>query len=682
MELVSHTFPRSSLLHPHTIVVALTHSLTYNIRFTCLHFKHSQSKPQKTVAFTTSAKSPASPNLESTTGSQKADEQSNTAHYVIDHSIARSTAAQSTAPGLTAGTTVSDCPSVENNPTAATTKMLLPASLTPSKPQAAAPIISPPIFPSPQPTVAPILSTPQQDAAPALPEPNTLPKPRAPVKLATTLEGFKPFRPAPVPTPSTTQATSNMPERRRGWLTKAETKAMRPRPLSDCLIDEGTVDGEMQNNGWPSDENLPELCLRAWDGDWLPAPVDWHGRNQFKRPDTFAPDIATWADRTNLHYLITNDGTSKLVVNITDRAGNTVTFENVPRLWVPTEIDGKSPQEFWQCLLQSSPQPIDGNDLQFPPFWQRYIANDTTDEDCNDFLQSLPRPDAELDPGDGDVAMYLKGKNLSAYATTEEMNAKAIKAAAKKEYFQQKHIKSIKKKANRPVIALPPHPHKPAVNMYLRPAFGRDLAQLVHIYNHYVETYYSSAMTPITVAELEIRLREIAAANLNMIVAVQKVKQTASQRTDLQSTHEKIIGFAFTEEHEGQHALFRFAADLEVYVHPEYSHKGVGKSLMDRMMFLADSFYEPRNAVEWRPMSSDLHLTTAGGKRLLGTVHINVFYPNDEPVRLVWMDRWLENFNFKRCGLVEGGIKLQKNVNMACFVHKNFQEINPISARS
>jgi L-amino acid N-acyltransferase YncA len=457
---------------------------------------------------------------------------------------------------------------------------------------------------------------------------------------------------------------------------------MKSKPLSDCVIDEDAFEGQVQNNDWPSDENSPELCLRQWDGDWLPAPVDWQGRHQFKKIDTFASDIATWVDRTNRHYFNIHNGTSKLVVNVKAEGRNEIIFENVPRTWTPEKIEGMPLQAFWQCLKQSSLQSIDEEDMEWSPYWQRYITSNAITQVGSDFQKPLPVPDAHLNPGDEDRDMYRKGKSQTALETTQRIEAKARQAAKKKEEWQQKRIKAMEKEARLPVIAPPPNPYKPAANIYLRPAFHRDFDQMVHIYNHYVGSHFSSAMTPMTTTEMEAKKRDIAAADLHMIVAVQKVKQITGQRTSLQSTQEKIIGFAFTDDHEGRGALFRYAADLEVYVHPEYLGKGVGKSLVDRLLFLADSQYVSRDAVEWRPISDDLHLVNAGGKRVLGTVRINVFYPADRDgeTRVVWIERWLEQFKFKKWGVVEGGIKLQKNVNMACFIHKSDLEVNPITA--
>ncbi|KAE9965744.1 hypothetical protein EG328_009422 [Venturia inaequalis] len=684
----------------------------------------SVSRP-KTVALTAPSKSSPTSSISGRTGgSQKDDEQSHAAHSTGAHSnFDHSTTAQSTAPGLTAGATASDCSShsrVEDTVMAATTNMLLPAFITPHKPQIAASALSESIVAPASPQHIPIIC-PQQVTAPAAPESVAAPKPKsqeitaapapkaaampaapesvaalkpkspeiaaapkpkaaAPMKLATTLEGFKNFRPAA----PASQDTNNMP-RHNGWLTKAETKAMRSRPLSDWVIDEDAYDGEVQNNDWPANENSPNLCLRQWDGDWLPAPVDWSARNQYKRADKFAEDVAAWVNRTNNHYLVIQSGKSKVTVDLIDANGKTIIFENVPRSWVPEKVEGKSLQDFWTCLLQSSPEPLEAEDVHFAPFWQRYITqahNSNDQKEAADFQESLPGPEPKLDVADCGITMYQKSKNQTAEGTSMQIVQNKLKDTARKEAVRQKHMRSAKKEAKRPVVAPPPNPHKPAENIYLRPATNRDDAQMAHIYNHYAKTHYSSAMNPITATEMEAKRRDITAANLNMIVAVLKIKQTGGKRANLHSTHERIVGFAYTDEHGGTHGLFRYAADLDVFVHPEYAHKGVGKSLVDRLMVLVDCYYTSRDAVEWCPMSDDAHLVCPGGKRRLGTVHINVFYPTDDEARLIWLKTWLHQFDFALRGKIEGGIKLGKDVTMACFVHKNRAKIDPRSARN
>jgi L-amino acid N-acyltransferase YncA len=514
-------------------------------------------------------------------------------------------------------------------------------------------------------------------------------KAAAPVQLATSFAEFSQSQPASPPTPTTTppEAHAIVPTmttsggRRGGWPTKEEMKEMRAggRAYDNGIIHEDAFEGGNHNNGLPTDNNAPELCLRQWDGDWLPPPVDWQARNPYKRPDRFAADIATWVDRTNAHYLTIHNGTSKLVINV-DAEPFKNNAENVPRSWIPESLEKMPLQSFWHRLRQSSLQPIDEEDMDFAPYWLRYITTNPVIKDSNDFQEPLPVPNAHLDPGNGDVEMYRKGKSQTQKDLIYQHNRKVRLLEKRKDGARRKHIKALRKEAQQPVIAPPPNPHKPVANIYLRPASHRDFLQMIQIYNHYAGTHYSYAMTPMTLEEMAAKKRDIDRAEMIMIVAIQKTKQNLPRGhpTYLESNQEKVVGFAFTDEHEGRNALFRYAADLECYVHPETLGKGIGKSLVDRMLWLSNPYYRARDAVEWRPMSEEHHLITPGGKRILDSVRVQVFYPAEKEgeTRLVWIQRWLEQFNFKKWGVVEGGIKLHKRVNMACFIHNRDIPVN------
>jgi L-amino acid N-acyltransferase YncA len=438
-------------------------------------------------------------------------------------------------------------------------------------------------------------------------------------------------------------------------LTKEEQKKMKAKPMSSDTEHDGWGQGNGYWNDW--DYNLPEMNLRQWDGDWLPAPVEWEGRRGYK-VENFAETVAKWIDRTNAYNLHMHNCEKPKVVLCDDdiKSELFLKFEKnaefVPRCWIPEKVEGTALQEFWQGLLQSNLEPIDEDDLQCGPFWQRYLGNE------NDFQMSLEVPNAHLNAGDEDPEMYAKGKNETAADNIERKAREATMSQKKKEALKRAQKKALQKEARKPKIAPPPNPHRPSVNIYLRPASPMDLDQILLTYNHYAErTCYSAAMTPMTRAELTDKMLDIERAHLQMIVAIQKVSQPAGNRTTIQSTQEKLVGFAFADEHEGRDALFRYAADLEMYVHPDYVGKGVGKSLLDRMMFLLDPAYSSREAVEWRAPSDAIELNTRGGKRILTTVRINVLYPNDDPIRLVWFERWLAQFKFEKRGHFEGGIK-------------------------
>lgn len=132
-----------------------------------------------------------------------------------------------------------------------------------------------------------------------------------------------------------------------------------------------------------------------------------------------------------------------------------------------------------------------------------------------------------------------------------------------------------------------------------RPATGTDVKGIVEVYNLYV-TSQNSMITedqvPIVEEDIDYLIKHCETEKLPIIVAVKR-RMPPPQQQDrrpqpgkvILPQSESIIGFGFAESHNygiggARTGRSRATANLQFYVHPEYTRKGVGRSLLDRLI--------------------------------------------------------------------------------------------------
>jgi hypothetical protein len=110
-----------------------------------------------------------------------------------------------------------------------------------------------------------------------------------------------------------------------------------------------------------------------------------------------------------------------------------------------------------------------------------------------------------------------------------------------------------------------------------------------------------------------------------------------------------VIGFAFADDFNDLKGMYRFTAEMEVYVHTDYYMKGVGKCLLDKLMGLLDSHYLERGGYE--VVGEDMDGT--GQARVVKNIVVHLSY--DKPEKLEWIGKWLEGWlQFRRVGVLDG----------------------------
>jgi GNAT superfamily N-acetyltransferase len=177
------------------------------------------------------------------------------------------------------------------------------------------------------------------------------------------------------------------------------------------------------------------------------------------------------------------------------------------------------------------------------------------------------------------------------------------------------------------------------------------------------------------VAQIAQRVHDITSAGLPYLVAVSKSKQS---RADPGFVNEKIVGYINLDDYCDRSTLFRFTFEMELFVHPGYVSKGIGKCLVDRLLEMVDTSYRARGGYEY---VNNFEYLKTGPSRVVKTILLNVHHENGEDLDAGWKGKFLSTCKFVRAGrLPKVGHKHNKVVDISIFAHHTKEDIDP-SAR-
>lgn len=231
------------------------------------------------------------------------------------------------------------------------------------------------------------------------------------------------------------------------------------------------------------------------------------------------------------------------------------------------------------------------------------------------------------------------------------------------EEMSSRRAQNLARKREGPVIQIP-NPHMPRINIYLRPAVRSDVPQLQDIYNSYLRNSARGAeLQPLTYLDMLHRWTDSTDEKLPFIVAISKC---ARINRKVGNGVEKIVGWASATDWVGPNAVERYTVELEIYVHQDHLHQGVGKCLMDKLIDSTDRGHIARRGYPFTCAPELRHGYSAGGARDLIKLLI-IFRSFDKPRNakendLPWIKKWLEEeWNFEQQGHVpKSGVKFQR----------------------
>jgi GNAT superfamily N-acetyltransferase len=135
---------------------------------------------------------------------------------------------------------------------------------------------------------------------------------------------------------------------------------------------------------------------------------------------------------------------------------------------------------------------------------------------------------------------------------------------------------------------------RPVVLTFTRPATQDDVKGITDIYNHYVLSPHSiitEDQKAVSADDVAFLIKHTRGEKYPFIVAV-KGRMPVGKSKNAKSTlpqFETIIGFGYAETYNntiggGMNGRSRFTKNIQFYVHPEYTGKKVGRSILDRLI--------------------------------------------------------------------------------------------------
>ncbi|KAH8815851.1 hypothetical protein F5884DRAFT_664021 [Xylogone sp. PMI_703] len=247
---------------------------------------------------------------------------------------------------------------------------------------------------------------------------------------------------------------------------------------------------------------------------------------------------------------------------------------------------------------------------------------------------------------------------------TQTSELEACSATRKKERHRGRAYKARQSEWERQLDLLnappEPHPFAPAIDIYLKPADEGDIAGITRIYNYYVtNSTVPEDQIPVEESDIRLLLQSCKEDKYPIIVAIKgsppsfdKKPKFSSRQTAQQAitTELAVIGFAFSEPYNcgitgARTGRSRYTARLNLFTHHQFTRKGVGRSLMDRLLQIMSAGYAARDGYSWiNPENSPTYMT--GGVGRCHQMIIELPCSKDDP-NYAWVKAFLQKFYFK-----------------------------------
>ncbi|KAM0129204.1 hypothetical protein ACHAP3_007937 [Botrytis cinerea] len=198
-----------------------------------------------------------------------------------------------------------------------------------------------------------------------------------------------------------------------------------------------------------------------------------------------------------------------------------------------------------------------------------------------------------------------------------------------------------------------PNSSAPKIEIYLRPATEADAKHVLETYNHYIrESYIPEDQEEVTENDILYLIKVTKKDKLPFVVAVKGCIPAKSANPKVKTKlpqYENIVGFGYTEtrgcgltgKSDGRS---RFTHNMHFYVHPEYTRKGIGGCVLDRLLVVSSRAWSSHGGYNWLNPDNDPAYGHGCGARCHQLI-IEVPVKKDD-LNYEWMKKFLRSFWF------------------------------------
>ncbi|RAL59476.1 hypothetical protein DID88_006591 [Monilinia fructigena] len=239
---------------------------------------------------------------------------------------------------------------------------------------------------------------------------------------------------------------------------------------------------------------------------------------------------------------------------------------------------------------------------------------------------------------------------------TAGQEAAAYLKKAEKVQKAQEYSEAANHASHQELMAIEPEPNPftPKIDIYLRPATETDVKQILQIYNHYIaESYIPEDQEPLTESDIMFIIAVTKQQKLPFVVAVKGRVPTKSTNPKIKTKvpqYENVIGFGYTEMRgcgiAGKSTgRSRYTHNMHFYVHQDYTRKGVGSCVLDRLLKVSSRAWSGHDGYDWlNPNHDPAYEHGCGARCHQMLIEVPVLKKNDPNYE--WMKIFLRKFWF------------------------------------
>ena len=126
-------------------------------------------------------------------------------------------------------------------------------------------------------------------------------------------------------------------------------------------------------------------------------------------------------------------------------------------------------------------------------------------------------------------------------------------------------------------------------------------------------------------------------------------KSCRSQADIIRRKQENVVGFVVAADYGSKLTVYHSTVELELMVHQDFLHQGIGRSLMDRIL---SALSPDHNLLECAPFlyNNNISYWVGGGSRQAKVIMVNVLFFNGKEDTSSWRKQWLSKYGFEHIG--------------------------------